>query len=132
MHCIVPPQPWMDIPCIQTRTITFEQEPLHLNGDLTIYMWHCPLQVTAIITSIIVIPPIRLLLLADICFHSSPATHGPLHQLIHITIIYHVCTSKTLAQSCDSGHFRDKVEGKTMKILSGDKVPLRDNKGATD
>ena len=104
--------------------LTIRQDPLHSNGDLPLYMWHCLLQVIEIITSIIIIPPTCLLLPADICFHPSQDTCRPLHWLIHISLIYHVCMSKTSAQSCGSCHFRDKVEGETMKILSGDRCHL--------
>jgi len=48
--------------------------------------------------------------------------------LIHNTLIYHICTSKDLSPSCKSYILEIRCgmwwKGKTMEILSGDKVPL--------
>ena len=104
-------------------SLAFGKDPLYSDGDFFLYMQHCLLWTMAIITSILITtPPIHLLLLANICFCPSWATWKPHHQLIHNTIIYHICASKGApVLSCGSYHSWDKVwnavESKTKEIL---------------
>ena len=101
----------------------------------SLYICSTPSTNMPIITPILVTSSIHLLLPENICFHPSQATCELHHWLIHNTLIYHICVSNPPARHCSSYHFGDKlwkvVESETMEILSGDKVPLGDNKGAT-
>jgi len=116
-------------------SITFRQDTLYSDDDLFQYMWHCLLWTMPIITLVLITPLIHLLLPANICFHLSWATCEPHHWLIHNSFIYHLHVKGSLAQPHGSYHFRDKpwnvVESETMEIINGDKVLLRENKGAT-
>jgi len=113
MCCVVPPQPWTDIPCIWTRSITFKWWPLSIYVEL-ISMIH------GINTSILVFTlshspftSSRYLLPSKL---SHPwATSLAYSQHYH----YHVCVSMgDLAWSCSSYPSGDKVwnavESKTM------------------
>ena len=122
-RCIVPPQPWMDIPYIRMRFITFGWPSLSPYAA-----W--PSMLHGVIT-------FSSFTLVIIWFNLSWTTHGPHHQFISTRssdILTCTCI-RVSAQSCDSYHSGDKVwnvvEDETMEILSGKKVPLRDNRSAT-
>ena len=74
-------------------SLAFRQDPIYLDGDPFLYMCYHPLWTLAISTPVLITPPIHFIP-ANICFHWSRATHEPHHQLIHISLIYHVCRSK--------------------------------------
>ena len=123
IQCIVPPQPWMDTPGIWTRSISFKWSPL------TIYVvW--PPRICSIITSTLVI----------ICFQLISASMQARSLVGHIISPFpqhhQSCMCVRIpAHSYGFYHSRDKAwnmeEGETMEILSGDKVPLGDNRGTT-
>src|SRR5882724_8004630 len=80
-------------------------------------------------------PHIHILLPADIGFCPSQATQAT--SLAHLKQAHLSCLHiKKPSLTTWFHHVRDKpwnvVESETMEILSGDKVPLGENKGATD
>jgi len=103
--------------------------------DICLYMWHHLLQTMAIITPMLVTHPILLQLPADICSVSAkpPVSH----------IIGSFTTASSITSACQRPWPNPEVpiiletepwkvvESNTMEILSGDKVPLGDNKSVT-
>jgi|SRR5882724_2864823 len=111
---IVPPQPWMDIPSIQTRSIIWMVTSVYMCGMTFYNPWHHHSH-------------------PHHCLFPSSFTSG---QYLLLSKLNHPwATSSAPAQSCSSYHSRDKVwnvvEDEKMEILSGDKVPLGDNRSAT-
>src|SRR5882724_7182545 len=91
-HCIVPSQPYTDIPHIQTTSIIFSRQLL--------YMCYCPLRTMLSL-------PSSTLLTSTFCFQPTFAyarakPPEPCHRLICNRHIYHVCTSRSQAQLCGS------------------------------
>jgi len=109
--------------------LAFGQDPSHSNGHLSPYMWYDLLGSMALL-----LPPSssfasgQYLLLCELD-HSWATSSAHFH-----TTINHACASGYWSDSYGSYHSRDKVwnvaEGEPMEILSRDKVPLRDNRGA--
>jgi len=116
-------------------SLAYGQYPLYSDGDLFLYMQHHLLWITAIITLFLITPPIHLYFW--LIFASIWAEPPMGHIISSFTILSSITSAhqKTPAQSCGSYHLRDKVwdavEARHLEIVSGDKVPLRDNKGAT-
>jgi len=115
-------------------SLTVRQDPLYSDGDLSLYMQHAfynhanhhshPHHFFH--------PPFTssqyLLLSKPSHLQATSSAHSQQPHLSHLCI-------KGPTQPHSSYHFGEKpwnvVESETMEILSGDKVPLRDNKGAT-
>jgi len=113
--CIVSPQLWSGISCIQTGSLTLE-------NDVTQYMWHSPLWSTA-----------SLLSSVTICFHLSwpPAGHiiGSFPQAwlssTHLTTSAWYVVPTIVERRCGMRWKEDNGE------LREDKVPLGGNRGVT-
>jgi len=116
----------MDIPCIQTRSITLGLWPLCICGiafyDLQHHCFHLSSSTPVIIYFLPTFVSVWANLLVGHIISSFPQDQPS------------TCVM-TLTQSCSSYHCGDKVlnvmEDKTMGIPRGDKVPLGDNRSAT-
>src|SRR5882724_11137492 len=113
----------MDIPHIRTTSIIFSQRPL--------YMCYCPLWTMLSL-------PSSTLLTSAFCFrltfaYTRAEPPEPCHWLI---CNRHSCHVKKLGPTLWFHHFLDKLwnvaETEKMEILNEDKVPLGNNKGATN
>jgi len=98
-------------------------------------MWHCLRQVTAIITSIIIIIP--FVFYFQSIFASVQAEPPTSHFIGSFTLAPSITSAcqgpwpNTAVPIISETKQWNVVESETMEILSGDKVPLGDNKGAT-
>ena len=115
-------------------SLAFRQHPLYSVGEPCI----CATALYEPCYSSLLSPT---LLTSTFCFwltfaYSQAEPPEPHHRLICNRHIYHICMSRSSAQPHGSIILENKlwnvVESETMEILSGDKVPLRDNKGATN